>query len=61
VPEISDMDTLEVWQKNGSKAIARVAKEKMEEILATHKVEPLPEDVEKQIARVLKRAEMELR
>jgi trimethylamine:corrinoid methyltransferase-like protein len=61
VPEISDMDTFEVWQENGSKAIARVAKEKMEEILATHKVEPLPEDVEKEIARVLKRTEIELR
>ena len=61
VPEISDMDTFEVWRKNGSKAIARVAKEKIEEILATHKVEPLPEDVEKEIARVFKRAEIELR
>jgi len=61
VPEISDMDTFEVWQKNGSKAIARVAKEKTKEILAAHKVEPLPEDVEKEIARVLKRAEAELR
>jgi len=61
MPEISDMDTFEVWQKNGSKAIARVAKEKMREILAKHKVEPLPDDVEKEIVRVLKRAKTELR
>jgi len=59
VPEISDMDTFEVWQRKGSKAIAEVAKEKTKEILATHKVAPLPEDVEKEIARVLKRAEAE--
>jgi trimethylamine--corrinoid protein Co-methyltransferase len=61
VPEISDMDTFEVWQKNGSKAIARVAKEKTKEILATHKVEPLPEDVEKEITHILKRSAEELR
>ncbi len=40
MPEITDMETFEVWEKKGSKSIAQVAKEKTEEILATHKVEP---------------------
>jgi len=61
VPEISDMDTFEIWQKKGSKAIAEVAKEKTKEILLTHKVEPLPEDVEKEITHILKRSAEELR
>jgi hypothetical protein len=30
------------------------------EILATHKVTPIPEDVEKEIGHILKRAEAEL-
>jgi len=38
-----------------------VTREKVREVVATHKVEPLPEDVEKEIARVLKRAEIECR
>ena len=46
--------------KKGSKSIGQVAKEKTKEILATHKVEPVPEDVLKEISRILKRAEAEL-
>jgi len=36
-----------------------VAKEQTEEILATHKPEPIPEDIEKQISEILKMAEAE--
>ena len=60
MPEITDMGTFEIWEKRGSKSIAQVAKEKTKEILATHKPEPIPEDVEREISRVLKRAESEL-
>ena len=60
MPEITDMETFEVWEKKGSKSIAQVAKEKTKEILATHKVEPVPEGVEREISRILKRAELEL-
>ena len=60
MPEITDMETFEIWEKKGSKSIAQVAKEKTKEILATHKVEPVPEDVEREISRILKRAEAEL-
>ena len=60
MPEITDIETFEIWEKKGSKSIAQVAKEKTKEILATHKVEPIPEDVQKEISRILKRAEAEL-
>ena len=57
---LSDIDSFETWQKKGSKPIDRVAKERVKEILATHKPEPLPDDVAKEISRILKRAEAEL-
>jgi len=37
-----------------------VAKEKVKEILTTHKPEPIPEDVQKEISRIYKRVEAEL-
>jgi len=57
---LSDISGFETWKKNGSKSIDKVAKEKVREILATHKPEPIPEDVEKEISQILKRAEEEL-
>jgi len=57
---LSDIDSFETWQKKGSKPIDEVAREKVKEILATHKPEPIPEDVEKEISGILKRAETEL-
>ena len=49
------------WQQAGSRSLDEVAKEKVGEILATHKSAPLPEAVEKEIPQVLQRAEAELR
>jgi len=60
MPEITDMETFEIWESKGSKSIAQIAKEKTREILATHKVEPVSDDVEREISRILKRAESEL-
>jgi trimethylamine--corrinoid protein Co-methyltransferase len=57
---LSDISSFETWEKQGSRSIDEVAREKVREILATHKVTPLPEDVEKEIGRILKRAEAEL-
>lgn len=34
---------------------------KVHEILATHKPEPIPEDVEREISQILKKAEAELK
>jgi trimethylamine--corrinoid protein Co-methyltransferase len=57
---LSDISSYETWEKRGSRTIDEVAREKVREILATHKPTPLPEDVEKEIGRILKRAEAEL-
>ena len=57
---LSDISSFETWEKQGSRSIDEVAREKVREILATHKVAPLPEDVDKEIGRILKRAEAEL-
>jgi trimethylamine---corrinoid protein Co-methyltransferase len=56
---LSDISSFEVWEQQGSRSIGEVAREKVKEILAKHKPEPLPEDVEKEISGILKRAEKE--
>jgi len=55
-----DVDSLETWEKEGIKSLGELAHEKVKEILATHKPRPLPEDVDREISRILKRAEAEL-
>ena len=57
---LSNIDSFETWQKKGSKSIYEAAKEKVKEILATHKPEPIPEDVDREISRILKRAETDI-
>ncbi|GAJ01179.1 unnamed protein product, partial [marine sediment metagenome] len=59
-PKMSDMDSFEAWEQKGSRPLDEIAHEKIKEILATHKPEPLPEDVEKEISKIIKRAETEL-
>ncbi len=60
IPEISDRRDFTSWQQAGSRSLDEVAKEKVREILATHKPAPLPEAVEREISQILKRAEAEL-
>jgi len=55
-----DVDSLETWEKEGIKSLGELAHEKVKEILATHKPTPLPEDVDREISRILQRAEAEL-
>jgi trimethylamine--corrinoid protein Co-methyltransferase len=45
IPKLSDKTTRDTWQKNGSKTLTQVAKERVREILAKHKPEPPPPDV----------------
>ena len=45
------------WQQAGFRSLGELAHEKVKEILATHKPTPLPEDVDREISRILKRAE----
>jgi len=59
IPQISDRRTYDAWKKEGGKSSHEVAKEKAKEILATHKPEPLPKDVQKEISQILKEYEKE--
>jgi trimethylamine:corrinoid methyltransferase-like protein len=47
------------WQQAGSRSLDEVTKEKVREILATHKPAPLPEAVDREISRILQRAKTE--
>jgi trimethylamine--corrinoid protein Co-methyltransferase len=60
LPEISDKNTYATWQKMGSRSMDKVAKERVRAILATHKPKPIPEDVDKEISRIVQRAEAEV-
>jgi trimethylamine--corrinoid protein Co-methyltransferase len=57
MPKISDRRAYDLWKREGEKGIHDVAREKANEILATHKPEPLPKDVQKEISLILKRYE----
>jgi trimethylamine:corrinoid methyltransferase-like protein len=48
---------LQVLKKTGIKSLGELAHEKVKEILATHEPTPLPEDVDREISRILQRAE----
>jgi len=54
------MDSFEAWEQKGSKRLDEIAHEKIKEILATHKPEPISQDAQKEISKILKRAETEL-
>ncbi|TET08784.1 MAG: hypothetical protein E3J86_09915 [Candidatus Thorarchaeota archaeon] len=45
-PMISNRTSRPEWEKRGSKTIEEVAREKVKEILSTHKIEPLDKDIE---------------
>jgi trimethylamine--corrinoid protein Co-methyltransferase len=53
-----DVDSLETWEKEGIKSLGELAHEKVKEILAKHKPAPLPEDVDREISRILQRDEV---
>jgi trimethylamine--corrinoid protein Co-methyltransferase len=54
-----DVDSLETWEKEGIKSLGELAHEKVRKILATHKPTPLPEDIEREISQIMKRAKAE--
>jgi trimethylamine:corrinoid methyltransferase-like protein len=51
--------SLQVLGKTGIKSLGELAHQKVKEILATHEPTPLPEDVDREISRILQRAETE--
>jgi trimethylamine--corrinoid protein Co-methyltransferase len=57
VPKVADLQTYPEWMKTGKKDCVDYAKERMEEILATHKVSmPLTASQEEDIERILNEA-----
>lgn len=59
LPILSYRLPYEVWERDGRKDVAARAKERAKEILRTHEVPPLPEDVDREISKILLAAEKE--
>jgi trimethylamine--corrinoid protein Co-methyltransferase len=57
LPRLFDRTTYDTWEDQGARDIRDVAREKAQEILATHKVEPLPVEVQKELQAIIKNAE----
>ena len=57
LPRLFDRTTYETWESRGAKDIREVAREKAREILATHKPEPLPKEVQEELKAIIREAE----
>ena len=55
-PDLTDRRTYEDWQAQGSQSMGQRTKAKIEAILKNHRVEPLAEDVDAQIEKILLKA-----
>ncbi|MDR1797430.1 MAG: trimethylamine methyltransferase family protein [Clostridiales Family XIII bacterium] len=60
IPTLFDRNTREAWEAAGSLTIEKVAAKRAQEILATHKVAPLPEGAQEQIDKLIADYEKEL-
>ncbi len=56
MPKVSDRLTYPAWMQTGKKSSLDLAKERSEEILATHKPPPLTTRQEKDLERILEEA-----
>ena len=56
-PMVTDGQPYKVWKAAGGKNAADHAREKAKDILKTHEVEPLDEDIRKELASIVKEAE----
>jgi trimethylamine--corrinoid protein Co-methyltransferase len=56
MPKTADRLTYPEWMKSGKRNAIAYAKERVEKILSTHKVPPLPEDHDREIDNILKEA-----
>jgi len=56
LPKAADLEAYPVWVRSGKKDALALAKERMEQILATHKPEPLTADQEQAVEEILKEA-----
>lgn len=54
-PKITDRSSRPDWEARGEKDMVQRAKEKVKEILESHQVEPLDEDIEKEMRKIIKK------
>ena len=59
-PNVFDRQTHKNWLKDGGKPLERVLREKVQHLLASHQVEPLPDDVMQALKTILPRADQNL-
>ena len=59
-PRLFNRDDPDTWRSRGGKPYDSVLTEKVREILATHSAPSLPEDVQRQVDEIARRAEKEL-
>jgi trimethylamine--corrinoid protein Co-methyltransferase len=60
IPELIDRSSYDEWRKNGEKSLVDKAREKVKNILKEHSVPPLDKDIQKELDKIIKRAEKEL-
>jgi len=57
-PALFERETYNTWQNRGGKTLAERAAERVNDLLPQHRPEPLPDDVRRQLRRIVQRAEM---
>ena len=57
LPQLSDRRYYATWSRQGSKTIVESARDKARELLEMNQVEPLDDDVDKELSRIIKEAE----
>jgi trimethylamine--corrinoid protein Co-methyltransferase len=57
IPKIFNRQVREDWEKGGSKSAVEVAREEAKRILRTHQPTPLPPEVDRELQRIIKKAE----
>jgi len=60
MPALSDPRPYQAWANDGARTVVKAASEKVKEVLATHKVDPLPEPVQSDLSRIIKEGEAEI-
>jgi len=59
-PMVTDGTVYQTWKAGGAKSAVDHAREKAKEILKTHEVPPLPDDIKKELAAIVKDGEKNL-
>jgi trimethylamine--corrinoid protein Co-methyltransferase len=57
LPKLFDRTTYDTWEERGARDIREVAREQAREILATHQVEPLPQEVQEELKVIIRNAD----